>query len=679
MQTEKPKKKRKSFFIDDDDEPEEPSKQKPKDEEEEDTPPEEIIKRRTTITEQQKKARHIFLTSDYTLDDYQLECATFTTKAKHEKKLAQCIAVLRGAYIVKYSDKESRCRFHQLKKADLQGGILDQFTWLGNGEQYKPISMSLQDSRFQSKLAHFSNVKMYSADDDVLSLFVPPSIKPEELVIEKVEDFIKFYAETRILNPEAFYEELSAHAFRFRHPNTNISKVFIHYTEEPNTGKTLLSSVLGSMYPHFSASGASATLLSDTFNDWITNALYIYFEELPSSEHKNPVFETFIKQLTSGFTMQRKKYADTKQAEYKVICALNTNESDLYGLITAGIATRSRLVILQFKSPAPTRAEWEAKEHYWGLLRSDPDYEHTSRVFAASLYEYLRTSFKNPYYPDLELWKPDRYEGKDRDKILNELSMKNRRIPFRFVSELKSMKSNNQQMVAKSSFSVKAREPYLHPTDDSMRILQTRIIEKEECIFVHTTSIEYAWELYPKKLANEQKYTSKAITDQLKSLGWSDAKYAGLRGYKIQKSEYEKWRRQLEQDPEATEDPNQLTDADGYTPEELAVRNAVRQTVWSDTEFQGQKGKFITLQQYYRLLSEPQIKPTGGAGGGGGGGGEAEKEKEEEPEEKKEKEEEKPDKEPAPEDNDEDEEEEEEMEFPHPAELPQAAQSTDHQ
>ena len=55
--------------------------------------------------------------------------------------------------------------------------------------------------------------------------------------------------------------------------------------------------------------------------------------------------------------MKREKFKNTTQGEYKAIVALNANEPTLYGLYKPGDATRSRMVIIKFKSPAPPQDE----------------------------------------------------------------------------------------------------------------------------------------------------------------------------------------------------------------------------------------------------------------------------------------------------------------------------------
>ena len=62
------------------------------------------------------------------------------------------------------------------------------------------------------------------------------------------------------------------------------------------------------------------------------------------------------------------------------------------------------------------------REQNWGLYRSAKDYEETKQILGASLYEYLSKYYTNPYCPDLEQWKPDRYDGQDKETILNELT-----------------------------------------------------------------------------------------------------------------------------------------------------------------------------------------------------------------------------------------------------------------
>ena len=562
--------------------------------------------------EEQTKVRKEFLEAPYTIDDYNENNSVYDTQKKHERKLRKCIAVVGGNYIIKKRDDDAKFRYFQVTKTDLTSGILDAYTTLKTGHVYKPVSDSITNSKFQNTMAHFSEIKLYSSRPDVLSLYIPPSVPEEELNLDAIREFVDYFATNRVENPEAFHEELSAHAYRFRHPNTNISKVFIHFIRAGNTGKTLLCSLLSSLYPHYVAAGVQAELSESSFNAWMGNCLFAYFEELPSKEHKNKNFETFIKQSTSSNAMIHAKYKDAVQGQYKFIVALNTNEPDLYGLIHSAEATRSRLVIIKFRQKPP-QSEWDEHLKRWGILKQSPDYEHGYKVFAASFHKYLFEEYVNPYCPDLEKWSPDRYDGVDKDRILNELLLDTYQLPIRFICGLKPMSDTKSKLCCDSKLTAEERREHMCDETDPMAILQTVKIHEKECVWLHNTSIELSLNQFPKRTKRDGDYTTKSITEQLASLGWQPDKKGGLRGWYLEKSKYEQWKAETQAVPEGegiVEDSKSMTEEQRFSPEERAVRDAVKRTKWADTTYQGISGKFISDEQYFTLLSEAPEKTT---------------------------------------------------------------------
>ena len=166
------------------------------------------------------------------------------------------------------------------------------------------------------------------------------------MMTDKVQRFIKFF-EDRVENPRALHDELSAHAFRLRHIDADISKVFIHYSPESYTGKSLLSSVLSWMYPY-----SSAIIQSRLGFEFPADAVNVVIEEGPSKPYKSVPSEIHRLHsiLNRPLFFQSNLFPQSERSEPRCILAVNTNDSDLCGLVHADGVLQSRLVILKFKA-----------------------------------------------------------------------------------------------------------------------------------------------------------------------------------------------------------------------------------------------------------------------------------------------------------------------------------------
>ena len=357
-----------------------------------------------------------FAESNSTLNRYLEICSRINTIEAQEIELSRCIALTVNGFIVKIRDGEDFF-FKEMSFQELANGPLKM--WISiNGTKYRPYIDSLQSAHFRAQLQFYDKTDLMTDDPKVLSLYRPPV--QTDYHPELVEKFIKFYCEERVENPEAFHEELRAHAYRFRHPDTQIGKVFIHFSTEPDTGKSLLTKVIDQLYPNLSMIGSQSKEVKSDFSGWMTQYLNLSFEELENDEYRNKFFETFLKQTTSGKTSCRRMFKETYQSKYRCIVSMNTNSKDLYGLIRADEATLSRLVVLKFK-PKPS-------EDYWkNALPVDP----LTPEFAYSFYYYLKHE-----YPVPEDWNPLRYYGKDKDDLVKELLESATSAPKRFIKML---------------------------------------------------------------------------------------------------------------------------------------------------------------------------------------------------------------------------------------------------
>ena len=493
---------------------------------------EEVIQTPTEPTEDAKKNVEDFMNSTYTINQYLRDVSTFTSLAQHEEHLRLFIAYMPAGFIMKEKGKqETGFRYKILDVLELRKylNFKCEFRTAGvnpqTGKQttkivkYSPLN-SINNAQYLGKMAYFDYVDLYTDRPDVLSLYRPPEIPEDQINEELAKKFIAYF-ETRVTNPEAFHEELSAHAYRFRHPDARFAKVFVHYSHNGNSGKSLLTAIFDMLYPHLSMIGIKSKETQSNFDGWMTQYLNLSFEELQNDEYRNKCFETFLKQATSGKTSSRRMYKETEEAEYRCIVSMNTNQDDLYGLVRADKPTQERLVILNFKdNPSPTPEEWDAALDEWGMNDKSPDYHKTSHIFAASLWHYLRFTY-------LRRYNTKRYYGADKWELIRMLSTKSERLPMRFVKDLHQM--------------INPEFESFHPSN-ILRTVRLRK-DKKEVYFITIADLTSGFNYYPKSGKEKSIYNDQSVQEVLLSIGWQKATRIGARGIECEKKVFDDWRK----------------------------------------------------------------------------------------------------------------------------------------
>ena len=492
------------------------------------------------MNETQKRKR--FEESKQTLTQYMQNATAFKTTREHAEALAQCVAIKQnGEYIVK-ERKENTYTYKVIKRQELAERLWANYK-IEKDDEYGDVKTSSFDPMklFKSGearaqyFAFYDDIQLLSNDENTLNRYVPPQgDAPNPDLIER---FITFF-KGRLYNPEALDEELSAHAFRLRNPAVTISKIFIHYSKEENTGKTFLMSAFHELYPSLSMVGIKSKEVKSNFDGWMTDYLNLGFEELENEEYRNQFFETFIKQITSEHTSKRKMYHDTEAGAYKCIVSLNTNSEDLYGLIRADKPTRSRLVILEFK-PKPTETEWEDFKNSVGLNKKSKDYEKTRREFAAAFYHYLRHTYEIPHD-----FNPNRYYNEKKDALIERLRTNSNRLPMRFIKAL-CLKSERGVRDAVPILSVKI--------SSASRIKYISVLKQDlENRFDRFT------EALPKTNNERKLYTSQAVIKELtEGLKWVSYHTNKGAAYKIEQEKFDKWK-ELQMNNSSTDETEEM-------------------------------------------------------------------------------------------------------------------------
>ena len=499
----------------------------------------------------------IFEGSPLTLADYKNKGRFLTDINDHYSLLQQCVAISESGYIVKKKIYNSY-RYEEISPAKLKDSldgaatikhtettrdkVTQQITEHTTYRLFKPMD-AIQHGSLRQKLAFYSKTDLYSDEEGVLSRYVPPRGEPNNELIEK---FIKFF-ESRVYNPVALHDMLSAHAFRLRHPSVKIEKAYILYSPPPgNTGKTFLSSAIDGLYPELSILGAREAEARSQFNTILYDYLNVNFEELENDNYRNQFFETYLKQNTNRKGTKRAMYHDAVAAEIRAIVSLNTNSKDLYGLINAKDEVISRLCILSFK-PAPSNAEWEQFKTEMGLNSSKSNYTKSKHAFDAAFWHYLKYTYSNPYLSSMDAYNPVRYTGSDRDEIIKQLRSTVDRLPQRFLAQL-TVKANPVADLSE-----------VHKTFAVLRRMKD--LKRGSVLFIANKDLETCWNSYMQSLnANDRgKYTCQSVRDEMIRIGFVGKQTNSSRGYAITLEEYEQWRHN-QQTTVANDDDDVLVD-----------------------------------------------------------------------------------------------------------------------
>ena len=369
----------------------------------------------------------IFTENNYSLNEYRDDLNKLMSFKDHLNALKKCVACLLTGYVI----KERK-----------EGGVIYTCIKRSNASDYFGFSVMYRDGKIkettclklikeiENELIRFDEVKLMGSNPRCLNIFRPPTGKYLEGIPEKIISFF----ETRVYNPIALHEELSSHAYRFRHPNAFIEKMFIHYSPNyGNCGKSLLAGILGLMYPGFANVAVQQQQITNTrFTGWVHDLLMLHIEELQNSNYRNHEFETVVKQITTKNGSGEKKGIDTKANEHHAIVGFNTNQKDLYGLIRADDATISRLVILYFK-PKDESLNWDEFKSEIGLNDKCCTLQDSLNL-GYSMYYYLKTK-----YDIKQSFSPCRYYEQEKFDLISKLRNENKNSIDSWLCELKDI------------------------------------------------------------------------------------------------------------------------------------------------------------------------------------------------------------------------------------------------
>ena len=262
-----------------------------------------------------------------------------------------------------------------------------------------PFYKFVTDAYVTRELSSYRCMKLFSNDPSVLATYRPPLVTDynEKLILDWIE-FIK----SLLITPEPFIELLDSWSYRLNNANDAIAKFFVNFGPG-NTGKTFLVSCFKRIAPFNSnVQVDNKTVEQDKHNAWLDGKALVWLEEAEAQNYQTKRLHQLIKQWSGEELAIRPLYGDLKVVDNRAIYGMNTNSTDLYGLINAEEAVIKRLVILQFKQTYP-------KDE---LDRLTSKFIHKTQ-FAWSLYYYLKNVHKRQ-----QTYSPNRYFGKDRDEFI---------------------------------------------------------------------------------------------------------------------------------------------------------------------------------------------------------------------------------------------------------------------
>ena len=362
-----------------------------------------------------------FIASDYTFDNYLLECHKFTTKYQHINALSKCLAFnTQGGFIKKKKARYDVAYDYITARALARESNLKVKIQTTEEEKEKMRSQKkkvqdcklvntwdlIQEANAEGKLNKYIGMTLtpikYEQDETAEELwkYRPPVKRNYNKAI--VEEWLAFM-KTRVVHEKPFMEELYSHAYRLRNPHAFIEKFFIHYGKK-NSGKSFLAATLAALYPSLANVGVKEAQLKDVFNSFISDKLHIHIEELENEQYQNKYIETLVKQYTTKNGSARIMYRGTEEVINCAIIGMNTNDPKLYGFVrTDDDAALDRLVIIEFKPSDMSKKQFRDKAEYF----------LSNRDFSYSLYKYLLEELEIP--DDFTI---SRYDGIEKDQFI---------------------------------------------------------------------------------------------------------------------------------------------------------------------------------------------------------------------------------------------------------------------
>ena len=436
-----------------------------------------------------------FIEGNYTFNKYLANYHKFTTKYQHMNALSKCIAVNNdgGGYIRKSVDGDNivyQLISCALMKKEFNKKIVlpttekekekmkEQKKKVQDFKEYKLFNV-IQDAEAEGKLMQFNGMSLTPSNSTVLWQYRPPT--GTNYNKELIEEWIEFMR-SRVIHERPLMEELYSHAYRFRNPAAFNEKFFVHYEAKGNSGKSFLAGCLALLYPRLANVGTTPDQIADLHCTLFSQNLLVWMEEAEKgTDYTNSKLQTAIKRVSTINGSERALYTASRAVINCAIAGMNTNDSTLYGLIRADRATKSRMVIVEFKPTIYTPAEF----------RKIADYYTKNVDFAYSLYKYLKEDLEIP-----DDFTVSRYEGTEKDEFIKNAQTSNRNN-FEMILELLVQRFNSgfaDDYITQKTF---RKGDYIFGSRDKLIEFYKRYNETKSPLSddrIHDSLLENGWE-----------------------------------------------------------------------------------------------------------------------------------------------------------------------------------------
>ena len=389
-----------------------------------------------------------FEEGNYTFENYQNQAHTFRSIWEHLNALAKCIAKNNkdGGFIKKtYSGKniiyetvstsrisgEFKSMYRLPTSEEEKAKMREQKKAVREYKEYYIIDL-IREAEMRGLLKRFNGMSLQRLPGVLWSYRPPRETNYNKELIEKWIEFMK----SRVVYESPLMEELYTHAYRFRNVGEFPVKFFVHYEALGNAGKSFLAGCLGLIYPDLSNVALKPAHMTDKHCSSFTTKLMVHLEEPEDAEQaRSKGFQQHLKQITTQTQSVRPLYQSEKEIPTTSISGMNSNDPSLYGLIRADAATKSRMVIVQFKPADRNFAEMNK------ICKSFTNHPE----FAYSLYKYLKDDIVIP-----ESYTTERYDGPEKDEILANLTAIDKSSVNRWLQSMtKKFGDYNQFLIRK--------------------------------------------------------------------------------------------------------------------------------------------------------------------------------------------------------------------------------------
>ena len=379
-----------------------------------------------------------FLESKYSLSDFKEHYGEFTSESEYINNLIKCLAFIdNGKYIVKERDDEDKIVFNVIDRNGLKEKLNFNIIVPNTAEDIellrqrkkkitatKSISIikALMNPKISSQFKRFVSSSVIGDDIKIFSEYRAPNPAFSYIPIENKPELIEQWLE--LLNDMMFDDFAKAALDHFIKTNAYLLQkckkapvFFVKYSATGKTGKNWFDNAFKKLYGDYAILELTEEQCNEKHNGGFVGKLYRGRDELSNDNYKSKAANAAIKRTTNNYISARRMNQDTKQEKDYAIDVLNTNESDLYGMLNSNDkALLSRLCIIRFK-------EQPIKESkYFSNVDVIDDVN-----FAYSLYCYLKSINLDSYIHERCY---DRYDSSEVQAQLKALQPKSSLADF---------------------------------------------------------------------------------------------------------------------------------------------------------------------------------------------------------------------------------------------------------